>query len=309
MADGTEIPTYDRLIDPLLRVLAEAPGAVRARDAREAVASRVRLPAALRAVLLPSGKQPVFDNRLSWAHDRLKRAGLSSSVSRGTWALTADGRALAGQHPQALPEDVLQRLTSIDVEGEPTADRPAGVPAPAGAAPVLSPMEQLLAAHAALRAAVAADLLTQLRAVSPGFFEKVVLDVLHAMGYGGTRADLRAVGQSGDGGIDGIIHLDKLGLQKVYVQAKRWAGSNPVGRPEVQAFFGALAERRAQLGVIITTGGFSKAARDAAQALADKLVLVDGEHLVRLMMDHGVGVSTVERFELLRVDSDYFLDD
>jgi restriction system protein len=308
-----EIPTYDRLIEPLLRVLGEAPGAVRARDARDRVAQRIALPVDARAVLLPSGKQGLFDNRVGWAHDRLKRAGLSASVVRGTWCLTDAGRSLAALHPGGLPDALVRRLAAIDEDStlgvHPGDAATLGTSASAPSPRALSPLEQLLAAHEALRATVAIDLLAQLRAVSPSFFERVVLDVLHAMGYGASRSDIQAVGQSGDGGIDGIIHLDKLGLQRVYVQAKRWSGANPVGRPEIQAFFGALSERGAQYGVFITTGAFSRPAHEAAQKFDNRMVLVDGDRLVRLMMDHGVGVSAVQRVEILRVDSDYFAED
>ena len=157
-------------------------------------------------------------------------------------------------------------------------------------------------AVAELRRAVAAELLETLARVSPSFFETIVLDLLHRMGYGASRADLQRVGGAGDGGIDGVISLDKLGLEKVYVQAKRWQGT--VGRPEVQGFYGALAGQRANKGVFITTSGYTAQAIDFARSV-ERVVLVDGQRLVELMMDHEVGVSA-RTIRIPKIDSDYF---
>ena len=175
-------------------------------------------------------------------------------------------------------------------------------------APV-SPQERLEEAYLEIHEQLARELLEAVREVSPAFFERLVLRVLHKMGYGVHVNDLKPVGQSGDGGIDGIIHLDPLGLQKVYIQAKRWRAGNTFGRPEIQSFYGALAERRANYGVFITASSFTASATEAARKLSDTIVLVDGDALVRLMISHNVGVSTEQVFEVKKLDSDFFADE
>lgn len=236
------VPTYEKFIEPLLRFLATKPGEVRAAEAHEAAAKMLGISDDDKQELLPSGTQPVYKNRAGWAHDRLKRAGLSRSPRRGYWQLTDEGREYAGQHPAPLrPRDVeLLAVGYMDVRlrpppsGESLAAVAVAQPLAALAA-VSSPDERLGEALSELRRSVAGELLETLSTVSPSFFESTVLDLLHRMGYGATRSDLQRVGGSGDAGIDGIISLDKLGLEKVYVQAKRW--QSVVGRPEIQAFY------------------------------------------------------------------------
>jgi restriction system protein len=168
-----------------------------------------------------------------------------------------------------------------------------------------TPEELFSQAYQRLRSNLEAELLDQVKSSSPAFFERLVIDLLVAMGYGGSRQDAgRAIGKSGDGGIDGIIKEDKLGLDVIYVQAKRWEGT--VGRPEIQKFAGALQGQRANKGVFITTSGFSKEAEEYAGIIATKIILVTGEQLATLMVDHNIGVSPISRFELKRIDSDYF---
>jgi restriction system protein len=176
------------------------------------------------------------------------------------------------------------------------------VKTPTSESAVASPDDRLGEALSELRSSVALELLESLAAVSPSFFETIVLDLLHRMGYGANRADLQRVGGSGDGGIDGVISLDKLGLEKVYVQAKRWQGT--VGRPEVQAFYGALAGQRANKGVFITTSGYTAQAIGFAKSV-ERVVLVDGSRLVELMIDHEVGVFA-RTVKIPKIDSDYF---
>lgn len=311
------VPTYDQLIFPLLQELGRNTDPVRSRDVRDALVRRLGVGVDALAELLSSG-QPVFDNRVGWAHDRLKRAGLSTSARRGHWQLTQSGREFLTRNAKGLSADVLKTLTDVSAES-----RASGVShdAVSGATPTSldsghsdvaaanSPQERLERAFGELEDQLATDLLTQVREVHPVFFEKLVLDLLHAMGYGVSRRDLKQVGQTGDGGIDGIVDLDKLGLQKVYVQAKRWQDGNTVGRPEIQAFYGALAERRATYGVFITASAFSVPAIRAAETLSDTIVLIDGKRLVRLMIEHDVGVSRVLTLTAKRIDSDYFADE
>jgi restriction system protein len=300
------VPTYDQFIGPILRYLAAHPEGALARDAHDAAAEALGVSEADRAEVLPSGVQLVYKNRAGWAHDRLKRAGLSSSRRRGFWQLTADGMALAAKHPGGIPADVVEPLLRDynDVRLRlPDDDAPIGTPlvkATDGA--TVSPDDRLEQAVIELRQGVGAEVLDQLSRVSPTYFETVVLDVLHKLGYGTSRADLTRVGRSGDGGIDGVISLDRLGLEKVYVQAKRWQGS--VGRPEVQAFYGALAGQRANRGVLITTSSFSQQAVEFAGSV-ERIVLVDGRKLAELMIEFEVGVTS-RSVRIPKVDSDYF---
>lgn len=301
------VPTYDQFIEPILRYLAAMPEGATARDVHEAAADALNLSEAQRQELIASG-QATYKNRAGWAHDRLKRAGLSSSAKRGYWKLTEAGIAYADQHPAPLSANKVERLAIgfMDVKlKSPTdaipLDRPQPL-APALSSATVSPDDRLEQALRELREATAADLLDNLLQVSPNRFEVIVLDVLHSLGYGASRNDLQRIGGSGDGGIDGVISLDKLGLEKVYVQAKRWQGT--VGRPELQAFYGALAGQKAKRGVFITTSGFTAQAIDFARSV-EGIVLVDGNWLVNLMMDHEVGVAS-RLLKLPKLDSDYF---
>lgn len=304
------VPTYDQFIEPLLRHLAGHADGAAITDVYEALANALKLTPEDRAEMLPSGAQAVFKNRIGWAHDRLKRAGLSSSPRRGLWKLTPEGQAFAAKH-KTLPDDELERLASVDRTSRLKPKKDATTEAPS--TPTLaetdstkaSPEERIDAAVAELRESVGRDLLENIGRAPPAFFEQLVLDLLHAMAYGTDRSDLQRVGGSGDGGIDGIISLDKLGLEKVYIQAKRW--KNIVGSPEIQGFMGALQLQGASKGVFITTSNFTKEARAAAVKARGSIVLVDGERLTALMIDHGVGVSH-KALRVPKVDSDYFED-
>ncbi|WP_171999005.1 restriction endonuclease [Cronobacter sp. JZ38] len=300
------VPTYDKFIEPVLRYLAGHPDGVPARDAHEAAANALHLTENQRSEVITSG-QLVYKNRAGWAHDRLKRAGLSQSLSRGKWCLTPEGFNWVNTHPQPLTEAEVNHLAFdfMDVKlKQPDAVDLDPKPAPLAQEDLAksSPDDRLEQALKELRDAVADELLENLLQVTPARFEVIVLDVLHRLGYGGHRDDLQRVGGPGDGGIDGIISLDKLGLEKVYVQAKRW--QNTVGRPELQAFYGALAGQKAKRGVFITTSGFTAQARDFAQSV-EGVVLVDGERLVHLMIEHEVGVSS-QRLRVPKLDLDYF---
>jgi restriction system protein len=300
------VPTYDLFIEPVLRFLAQHPDGALARDVHDAVADKLGLSESERAELLPSGIQAVYKNRAGWAHDRLKRAGYSASLRRGFWKLTAEGAAFAQATPGPLSERQIEALAKDhkDVRLRPS-DGDAGSAAltdQAEASAKASPDDRLEQALGELRQAVAAELLEQLSQVSPHYFETIVLDLLHRMGYGASRADLQRVGGVGDGGIDGVISLDKLGLEKVYVQAKRWQSG--VGRPEVQAFYGALAGQRANKGVFITTSTFTTQALDFGRSV-ERIVLIDGARLAELMIDHEVGV-TLRPVKVPKLDSDYF---
>lgn len=303
------VPTYDKFIEPVLRYLFSRPSGAAARDVHDAAATVLGLSDGDRLELLPSGVQPVYKNRTGWAHDRLKRAGLSSSPQRGYWKLTPKGIEYANAHHVPLSDPDVEQIATdfMDVRLRPPSDGelspavpPAAIISPVGA--LASPDDRLGEAISELRRAVAVEILENLGSVSPAFFETIVLDLLHNMGYGTSRADLQRVGGTGDGGIDGAISLDRLGLEKVYVQAKRW--QQTVGRPDVQGFYGALAGQRASKGVFITTSAFTAQATDFARSV-ERIVLVDGPRLAELMIDYEVGVNA-RTVKVPKLDSDYF---
>lgn len=301
------VPTYDKFIEPVLRFLQHHPEGIAAKDVHDGAAEILGLDDSQCSELLSSG-QLVYKNRAGWAHDRLKRAGLSQSLSRGKWCLTEAGLEWIKNNPFPLTKAQVDHLafdfvnvklnTNPDVvllDEDTQRD-------PDNSQQVYSPDERLNDALKEIRESVAIDLLTNLLQISPTRFEFIVLDVLHKLGYGGHRDDLQRVGGTGDGGIDGIISLDKLGLERIYVQAKRWQGT--VGRPDLQAFYGALAGQKAKRGIFITTSGYSAQAIDFAKSV-EGLVLIDGNRLVNLMMDNEIGVSS-QVIKLPKLDMDYF---
>ena len=301
---SSSVPSFTQFIEPLLRYLADNGGLVRAGECHDAVADIVGLTDEQRAEVLPSGNQHVYKNRIGWAQDRLKRRGLSASPKRSYWQITAAGLDYVNKHANPLTEEETKAIWQRD----PRQRHAKMGTAPDPIDPLLdeheSPLERIEKAIEDLNDSVSAELLGLILDGTPTFFENLVLDLLHAMGYGASRAKLVRVGGSGDGGIDGIISLDKLGLEKVYVQAKRWR-DNSVGQPQVQSFFGALAGRKASKGVFITTAKFTREAEEFAGAVSDSIVLVDGERLTELMIEHGVGVSH-KHYRVARVDTDYF---
>lgn len=294
------VPTYDQFIEPILRYLYERPDGALAKDAHEAAAAALGLTEADKAELLPSGVQAVYKNRAGWAHDRMKRAGYSESLRRGFWKLTSAGRGFAQSQSAPLPNSRVEELATGNMHVPAKPVGPGPIVPPAGS--TLSPDDRLEQALGELRQAVATELLEELSKVTPQYFETIVLDLLHRMGYGASRDDLQRVGGVGDGGIDGAISLDKLGLEKVYVQAKRWQGV--VGRPDVQGFYGALAGQRANKGVFITTSSYTVQALEFARSV-ERVVLIDGVRLAGLMIDHEVGV-TLRSVRIPKLDSDYF---
>ncbi|MBI1291285.1 restriction endonuclease [bacterium] len=300
------VPPYTEFIEPILRHLAANAEAQPARAVHRAAADALGLSAEDRAELLPSGNQEAYKNRAGWAHDRLKRAGLSSSPRRGFWRITEKGIAFVEQYRDPLSTAEIESIAganlTLQLSNRNRAAQPVADPDPSPVEAVATPDERLESALQEIRAAVAADILEALATVSPTYFERVVLEVLHRMGYGASKEDLQRVGGSGDGGIDGVISLDKLGLEKVYVQAKRW--QNPVGPSIVREFYGALAGLRARKGVIITTSTFTAQAIDFARK-AEGIVLVDGNRLAQLMIEHGVGVS-LRPIQVPHLDGDFF---
>ena len=302
------IPTYDQFIIPLLRVLGEQTEPMRARDVYAAVAALLDLTPEEKAKMLPSKIQAVYVNRIGWAHDALKRSLLSSSPKRGYWLLTPDGQALHRQYPEGISPDHANRIANKD-RRTPIAELVGGETSDTEVeedSTTQSPEEQIDSGLAALKTSVGHDLLEIINRGTPEFFEMMVLRVLHAMGYGQSEDDLQQVGRSGDGGIDGIISLDRLGLEKVYVQAKKWQGQ--VGSPQIQGFMGALQLQGANKGVLITSGSISGPAWDAAKQARGSVVLIDGPRLAALMIEHEVGI-TPRIVKIPKIDMDFFEDE
>jgi restriction system protein len=308
------VPGYEEFMLPMLRLIADG-GEHNVRDVRDQLASEFKLTPADRAEMLASGKQSVFDNRVGWAKTYLDKAGLLASVKRGVYRITDAGKSVVERPPSRLDRGYLTRFepfraflslqhTADEAEDEP--DTSTGPDVANGSA---TPEEQLETAYRKIRQKVEAEVLEAVAAASPQFFEKLVVDLLVQMGYGGSRADAgKALGRTGDGGIDGIINEDRLGLDAIYVQAKRWVETT-VGRPEVQKFAGSLMGRRGRKGVFITTASFSKDAHDYVKQIDAKIILIDGAALAAYMVDFGIGVNPVSTFEVKRVDSDYFSEE
>jgi restriction system protein len=252
------------------------------RDLVASVIDRMRLSPVDLAEMAGSTKYTKAEHRAAWALSYASMAGLAESPRRGHWLLSSAGRTFLAAHPGGIPETELQRIARSRNRGNDELDEQPPTAPSVREETAATPEERLRAAHAEIRQSVRAELLGIIRSVSPARFETIVLDVLHRMGYGGTRSQLRTTSAGADGGIDGIISLDKLGLDKVYVQAKRYAEDKAVSRPAVQSFLGALSERRATKGVFITTSRFTEEARESAQPSSDSLVLLDGEQLAEL---------------------------
>jgi len=258
------------------------------------------------AIKLPSGKQGMFDNRVGWAKSFLKQAGLLEYPRRGVFRITARGQQVLAENPSALNVKYLKRFPEF-VAFQSGRQKDKAVSEAVGETSE-TPDELMAVGHTQLREALAAELLERIKTLSPARFEALVVELLVKMGYGGTQEDAgQVVGKSGDGGIDGIINEDRLGLDVIYIQAKRWEAD--VGRPEIQKFVGALAGNKASKGVFITSSGFTKEARAYAAQVNHKVVLIDGPMLAELMMDYDLGVSTKEVYTVKRLDSDYFEED
>jgi restriction system protein len=305
------VPAFHEFLRPFLTVLHER-GSATAKEVREAIAARMQLPDDALRELLPSGRQRRFDNRVGWARTYLTKAGLIYTVTRGVYGLTADGTALVASNPAEVNLDTLRKYAAyrewedasrVGSSGNESAPGPE-VTAQEDA----TPEETLAKSFAVLRRSLADEIAEALQGVSWQRFEDIVVDVLLALGYGGSRGDAgHAFRASGDGGVDGVINEDRLGLSKIYVQAKRYAPDRSVGRPDVQAFVGSLLGQKARQGVLITTGRFSADAHAYVAGLSDqRVVLIDGATLAGLMMDFDVGVAEHERYILKRVDRDYF---
>lgn len=292
---------------PLLDAVADG-GEYKMREIISGLANQFQLTEAERSALLPSGGD-VFSNRAHWARSYLKKAGLLQSPRWGFIQITDRGNKLLAQHPAAISVELLKqypefrefytgkKLSSDELDADQQTTPPE------------TPEELLASGYLKLRKQLEFDLLARAKTATPDFFERLVVRLLLSMGYGGSLADAgKAIGKSGDGGIDGVIKEDKLGLDLLYIQAKRWDNTN-VGRPEIQKFVGALHGKRARKGIFLTTSTFTKDAKEYADGLETKVILIDGSQLAELMFDYGVGVSTESTYVVKRIDNDFFEDE
>ena len=299
------LPTYQELMLPLLRVLGSAEKDLHQKECTQRVADALHLTDEQREARLPSGLQTYIHNRIGWAGWYMQQAGLVMKPKKGSMRITDEGRALLARNPATVDNKLLATYPNYRDKVLKEGDSGEGIAPPAAAPNELTPTDQMEEAHQKLNQILAAELLDLMAKMDPYKFEQLVVDLLFAMGYGGSREEAAQVTKkSGDEGIDGIINEDRLGLDVIYVQAKRWQAS--VGRAEIQSFVGALVGKHAHKGVFITTSDFHKTAIEYARGVQHKVVLINGQRLADLMIEHGVGVSTVRTLHLKRVDSDYF---
>jgi len=297
------IPDFQSLMRPLLMHLED--GAERTtHETVDALAAHFGLTEDERKTLMPSGKGPLLVNRIAWAKLHLKRARLLESPGRGVYRITARGQEFLLRHPDPINLRLLHQFEEYRAFRARRANQEPG-PEPVGP-DQMTPEEHIEYGHEQIRNQLTSDILDHIRQCPPDFFERLVVELLVAMGYGGSRRDAgQAVGRGADGGVDGIIKEDRLGLDTIYIQAKRWDG--PVGRPEVQKFAGALQGFRARKGIFITTSAFTKDAQQYVSQIDSKIVLIDGNELAAHMIDHSIGVTTSQIVEIKRLDSDYFV--
>ncbi len=301
------IPSYQTIMLPLLKVVQNGKE-YRLNDVVELLANKFKLTEEERKELLPSGQTFLFGNRVGWARTYLKKSGLLASPRRGHITITPRGLEILKQNPKEINVSFLkqfpeflefQNLKKEDNSSEERNSHTEDV--------FQTPEEILEDSYQNIRKALAQELLDRISKLSPTFFERLVVELLVKMGYGGSMKDAgKAIGKSGDEGIDGTIKEDKLGLDIIYIQAKRWQVGNVVGRPEIHKFVGALAGQGAKKGIFITTSSFTKDALEFVPRNETKIVLIDGYRLAQLMIDYNLGVATQHTYEVKKIDSDYF---
>lgn len=301
------IPDYQTLMLPVLSAAANEE--VFTRDIIRKLADDFALTEEEREEMLPSGKQRTFENRAQWAKTYLKQAGLVSYPRRGYYVATEEGRRVLAQSPSHIDRNFLKQYDAFqDFQSRKGTNSKSEADV---AEPVVSsdatPDEVLRSAHRQINASLAADLLDRVRNATPDFFETLIVDLLLGMGYGGASDDAgRTLGRSGDNGIDGVVDQDPLGVDQIYVQAKRYAEGNKVGAGDIRDFFGALNLKKAQKGIFFTTSSFSPASTQTARDLGMRIVLIDGQQLAKLLIRYNIGCRDEEVLHLKKVDDEFF---
>lgn len=300
------IPKFQELFVPLLELASRE--RIKRQSATEAMADHFNLTDEERQEMIPSGGMRLIASRTGWAMTFLTKAGLIEKVERATYAATDFGKQYRTKHPDGFNEKDLRQIEGYEEAWNTGKDKKGGSKTPGDTIETgQSPEEQIGAALECIQADLSSKILKQLSSVAPYQFEQIVIDLLFAMGYGGSREEAAKVTKkSNDEGIDGVINEDRLGLDVIYVQAKRWKDN--VGRKEIQSFVGALAGQQANKGVFITTSNFRSSATQYAKSVSQKVILINGTRLADLMIEHNIGVSTVRTIAIKRLDSDYFED-
>ncbi len=299
------IPSFKFVIKPFLVYLADKQEHT-IRDIEQGLASEFKLTEDELARVTPSARMGIFNNRVGWASTYLRKAGLIERPKRAIYKITDDGGKVLASNPEIIDPGFLRKFPSFQEfqDGEDESKEIVKIPETSES----TPEEIMESGYESIIKELQSELLTTIKSQSPSFFERVVVDLLLKMGYGGSRQDAgQAIGKTGDEGIDGIINEDKLGLDSIYIQAKRWEGS--VGRPAIMEFVGALAAKHAKKGIFITTSKFTAEAITYVKTLDVKVILIDGDQLSKYMTDHNVGVQTVATYEIKKIDIDYFIDE
>lgn len=302
------VPDYQTIMLPLMQFASDEKEHS-LREAIDSIADSMQLSKEDRRELLPSGRQAKFDNRVGWARTYLTKAGLLLSTRRGYFQITELGMKTLEGKPERIDANYLKRFPSfLEFQKPKNSEKVTLDDSDESEDLTQTPEEAIERAYQRVRQELASELLETIMGCSPAFFERLVVDLIVQMGYGGTRKDAgEAIGGSNDGGIDGIIKEDRLGLDIVYIQAKRW--EDTVSRPEIQKFAGALQGQRARKGIFITTANFSEGAKKYVSMIDSKIVLIDGDMLAQLMIDYNIGVAPFATYEMKRMDSDYFAED
>lgn len=302
------IPDYQSLMLPVL--VASAEGEVRISQVVEQLADHLGLSTEERSELLSSGKQTVFSNRVHWAKTYLNKARLVEITRRGHFKITARGQEVLRSKPSVIDNHFLMQFEEFREFREKSSvasvqDNLAAVPAIEDQKQ--TPDEIMRLAHRQIETALEQDLLDRVRTAPPDFFERLIVNLLLSMGYGGSAANAgRALGRSGDDGVDGVIDQDALGLDRVYIQAKRYADGNNVGAGAIRDFFGSLDRHKATKGLFVTTSSFSPSARETAEMLSKRIVLIDGDQFAKLMIRHNVGCRIEDTLQIKKVDEEFF---
>ncbi|MFC4076169.1 restriction endonuclease [Salinithrix halophila] len=301
------VPDYQSFMLPFLKILGDNQVHTLS-EIKECLAKEFSLTEEDRKEFLPSGRQRTFDNRIGWARTYLKKALLLESPERARFKITSRGQEILGMNLEKIDVQFLSRYPEFQEFKNGYKTNQIGSGVAESKENDKTPEENLEGVYKELRKELNKEVLEVVKECSPTFFEKLVVDVLVSMGYGGSRADAgQAIGRSGDEGVDGIIKEDKLGLDAIYIQAKRWNGT--VGRPEIQKFAGSLIGQGAHKGVFITTSRFTDGALEYVERIDRKIVLIDGEQLVEYMVDYDIGVNEYARYVIKRIDTDYFVED